>query len=276
LPVTKFSHHRRIAPAKAAAERVVPDRIMRRLIPAAFGITALALGAGGAAAASDTPDIGKGPTFGSRTEKPDGSTALTIGRRLPTAWETKVGTDLSLAAPHGATAADNLLAHDAAGQSSGAVWGNLTMPGIAPPGFDKTSIEARLDAGKDEGKLGATLSRSMPLDGTFVLTLQNSYAATQTLATAPVAAVPPASPTTPLAPSNMPSLSMGETLRLEAGPFGTAFSAGAASSTSDPQWHSKLSVEQTLFGPLKLTTTVENAGAAASNKTIKAGYKVVW
>ena len=37
------------------------------------------------------------PTFGSRTDKPDGSSTMTIGRRLPTEWETKVGTDVSLA-----------------------------------------------------------------------------------------------------------------------------------------------------------------------------------
>ena len=28
------------------------------------------------------------PTFGSRADKPDGSVALTIGRRLPTDWDT--------------------------------------------------------------------------------------------------------------------------------------------------------------------------------------------
>src|SRR4029079_7233724 len=39
-----------------------------------------------AAMAGDTD-----PTFGSRTDKPDGSSALTVGRRLPTPWETKVG-----------------------------------------------------------------------------------------------------------------------------------------------------------------------------------------
>ena len=59
----------------------------------AIAALALAIGAG-TASAGDTD-----PTFGNRTDKPDGSAALTIGRRLPTAWETKVGTDVSLAAP---------------------------------------------------------------------------------------------------------------------------------------------------------------------------------
>ena len=67
-------------------------------------------------------------------------------------------------------------------RSSGAVWGNLTMPGLRPLGFDKTSVEARVDAGKDEGKLGATLSRSVPINQDLSVTLQNSYSVKQSLA----------------------------------------------------------------------------------------------
>src|SRR6185436_17560323 len=127
------------------------------------------------------------PTFGSRTDKPDGSSALTVGRRLPTPWETKVGADVSLAAPSGIAASDNLARGVAQDRSSGAVWGNLTMPGLRPLGFDKTSVEARIDAGKDEGKVGATLSRSVPINPNLSVTLQNSYSVTQSLAsTAPI------------------------------------------------------------------------------------------
>src|SRR5436309_13619011 len=122
------------------------------------------------------------PTFGSRTDKPDGSAALTVGRRLPTAWETKVGADVGLAAPSATTASDNLARGGVAqDRSSGAVWGNLTMPGLRPLGFDKTSVEARVDAGKDEGKLGATLSRSVPINQELSVTLQNSYSVKQAL-----------------------------------------------------------------------------------------------
>ena len=68
-------------------------------------VAALALAISASAAVAGDAD----PTFGSRTDKPDGSAALTIGRRLPTAWETKVGTDVSLAAPSGIAASDNLV-----------------------------------------------------------------------------------------------------------------------------------------------------------------------
>ena len=108
--------------------------------------------------------------------------SLTVGRRLPTPWETKVGADVSLAAPSGIAASDNLVRGGVAqDRSSGAVWGNLTMPGLRPLGFDKTSVEARVDAGKDEGKLGATLSRSVPINQDLSVTLQNSYSVKQSL-----------------------------------------------------------------------------------------------
>ena len=114
------------------------------------------------------------PVFGNRTDKPDGSSSMTVGRRLPTPWETKVGADVGLAAPVGVTASDNLARGGVAqDRSSGAVWGNLTMPGLRPLGFDKTSVEARVDGGKDEGKLGATLSRSVPINQDLSVTLQN-------------------------------------------------------------------------------------------------------
>ena len=64
------------------------------------------------------------------------------------------------------------------------------MPGLRPLGFDKTSVEARLDAGKDEGKLGATLSRSVPINEDLSVTLQNSYSVRQSLASGAPARTP--------------------------------------------------------------------------------------
>jgi len=214
------------------------------------------------------------PTFGSRTDKPDGSSALTVGRRLPTPWETKVGADVSLAAPSGIAASDNLARGVARDRSSGAVWGNLTMPGLRPLGFDKTSVEARVDAGKDEGKLGATLSRSMPVNQELSVTLQNSYSVKQSLPSA-ATGMPPTT-TIPNAAAPAPTWGVDETVRLNIDPSGTTFSAGAGASTVDTQWHNKLSMEQTLVGPLKLTTSIEDAGTTTPKKSITAGFKRTW
>ena len=222
------------------------------------------------------------PTFGSRTDKPDGSSALTVGRRLPTLWETKIGADVGLAAPSGMTASDNLIRGGTAqDRSSGAVWGNLTMPGLTMPGlrplgFDKTSVEARVDAGKDEGKLGATLSRSVPINRDLSVTLQNSYSVKQSLPSAATGMPPTANSPNTAGTAPAPAWGVDETVRLNVDPSGTTFSAGAGASTADTQWHNKLSMEQTLVGPLKLTTSIEDAGTITPKKSITAGFKRTW
>jgi hypothetical protein len=163
-------------------------------------------------------------------------------------------------------------------RSSGAVWGNLTMPGLRPLGFDKTSVEARVDAGKDEGKLGATLSRSVPINQELSVTLQNSYSVKQSLPSgAPGTPMPPTAgiPNTGAA-APAPAWGVDETVRLNVDPSGTTFSAGAGASTVDTQWHNKLSMEQTLVGPLKLTTSIEDAGTTTPKKSITAGFKRTW
>jgi hypothetical protein len=252
----------------------MPKRIFPRLLNVVAGF-ALAIGAS-AAGAGDADS-----TFGNRTDKPDGSAALTVGRRLPTDWDTKVGADVSLAAPAGTAASDNFLRGTASDRSSGAVWGNLTMPGLRPLGLDKTSVEARLDAAKDEGKLGATLSRSMPINESLSVTLQNSYSVRQSLASggpttsgSPLTINPPANAAATATAA--PTWALDQTVRLNVDPSGTTFSAGAGSSTADALWHNKLSVEQTLLGPLKLTTSVEDAGTTTTKKSISAGFKRVW
>jgi len=250
----------------------MPQPIRPRPLSVIAGLI-LAIGAGPTLAGDADPN------FGNRTDKPDGSAALTIGRRLPTTWDTKIGTDVSLAAPSAAAPSENLLRGASTDRSTGAIWGNLTMPGVRSLGFDKTSVEARIDAGKDEGKLGATLSRSVPVGDGLSVTLQNSYSIRQSLAGSA-----PATPATPLAanaatatvPATAPSWAVDQTVRLSINPYGTTFSAGAGSSTVDAQWHNKLSVEQMLFGPLKLTTSIEDAGTTASTKSITAGFKRTW
>lgn len=243
------------------------------LTEAATALALIALAT--AAAATDKPPAANSdPTFGSRTDRPDGSAAMTIGRRLPTPWETRIGTDVSLAAPPGATNSDYLMRGNGTDRSSGAVWGSMTVPGVRPLGFDKTSVEARLDAGNDEGKLGATVSRSVPIGSGLAVTLQNSTSIKQSLATAAPPLPAAGGSAAPGAP--VPSWGMDDTIRLSVDPFGTTFSAGAAGSVGNSQWTNKLSLEQTVVGPLKLTTSVEGAGTAAPNKSITAGFKRTW
>ena len=235
--------------------------------------SAMAIGA----ALAESPNgfaSGADPVFGSRTDKPDGSVTMTIGRRLPTDWDAKVGTDVSLAGPTASSQSENFRRGPSSDRSTGSVWGNLTMPGLSPYDWDKTDVEARLGAAPDQTKLGATLKRSIPLGRDLSVTVQNSTSVTQ-----PVSDAAPGLPliANPLpASAGAPTWATDQSVRLNINPSGTALSAGEVRSSSDDQWHQKLSVEQTLFGPLKVTTSVEDAGKPASKKSISAGFKHVW
>src|SRR4051812_47119737 len=88
---------------------------------------ALCTALNGSAAFAGDADKSPGPTFGSRTDKPDGSSTMTIGRRLPTEWETKVGTDVSLAPQQSPALSENILNGTTSDRSTGSVWGNITM-----------------------------------------------------------------------------------------------------------------------------------------------------
>jgi hypothetical protein len=216
---------------------------------------------------------GANALFGTRTDKVDGTVDMTIGRRLPTEWETKVGTDIKLVEPGSRVPTENVLQRVPADHSSGAIWGNVTAPGLAPVIWDKTQIEARLDAGQEQGKLGATLSRSVPIGKALSLMLQNSYSVTQSL--------PETQPGTTIASAKgallaTPAWTAGQTVRLNIAPSGTALSVGAATSNADAQWHANISLEQTLLGPLKLTTSFEDLGAADAKQSITAAFKRTW
>jgi hypothetical protein len=120
------------------------------------------------------------------------------------------------------------------------------------------------------------LSRSVPINQELSVTLQNSYSVKQSLPGA--ATGMPMPPTASISNTAAPAPAWGvdETVRLNVDPSGTTFSAGAGASTVDTQWHNKLSMEQTLVGPLKLTTSIEDAGTTTPKKSITAGFKRTW
>jgi len=66
-----------------------------------------------------------------------------------------------------------------------------------------------------------------------------------------------------------------QSVRLNIAPSGTTLSAGEVRSSADDQWHQKFSVEQSVFGPLKVTTSVEDAGKAAQADSGLMGKEVL-
>ena len=207
-----------------------------------------------------------GPTFGTRTEKPDGSVALTIGRRLPTDWDTKFGMDAKLSPEQPSAMADTVSVNPSVTRSTGAVWGSMSGPGVAPVIFDKTTVDARFDPGQEKGEIAATLSRTVPLSGTVSVTLQDKYSVTQSLQSAGATPQPPGGSL----------LQSDRSVRLNLAPTSTTLSAGVVTSNADNQWHNKLRAEQQILGPLNVTTSITDPGSAASSKSIAAGFKHTW
>ncbi len=210
-----------------------------------------------------TPDI-------SRKENWDGSATVAVKDTLPLAWDAKVGADLgySGSAPRGKPATFSLPAD---GPSAGGAWASV---GLAP----RTTVDARIDAGNDRGKLATSFKQSVPVGSAFAVTLQNSFSLTETFgepqagADIPLTALPaPASaPWTPQVWGNE------KTAKFDVLTSGTSLAASLASSTSDPVTHRSFKAEQKLYGPLHVTTAMNDPGQPTASKSITAGFKLNW
>jgi hypothetical protein len=209
-----------------------------------------------------------------RTDKPDGTTALTIGRRLPTEWETQIGVDVGLdSSPVSPTVESRLDGSWQQDRSSGAGWASITVP-TAPLGWDKAAIEARVDPTQDQGKVSTTLSKSIPLGSTTRLNVKNGYAVTEPIPN-PVGsslAAPNGSATSPSS-----AVATENTVSLHILPMATTLSAGATLSSSEDRWLRSIGAEQKLFGgPVSVTGTLSERADGAVDGSLKAGFKRQW
>jgi hypothetical protein len=182
-----------------------------------------------------------------------------------TDWSGKAGVDARKPAiPAADFQPEHLTAGAIPDQSTGVAWASVTAPGLdAPLGWDKTSIETRLDPSQEQGRVGTTLSRSVPVGENFSVTLQNGVAVTRTL---PSVAQPPSQ-----------SWASSQAVRFNILPTDTTLSVGANISTTDEKWLRTLSAEQKLFGgPVSITGTVSESASGEASKSLKAGFKRTW
>lgn len=226
-----------------------------------FSMVALAAVVAGTAgvSVSHAQNAAGSPTFGNRTDRPDGSATMTIGRNLPTPWNTKFGFDANLAPE---PAPDHSILQGAQ-RSTGAVWGSMSGPSLAPMIYDKTEIGARLDPSDDQGRVAATLSRTVPLADGLSVSLRDEYAVSRGGSAAEGSHASAA-------------WSIDRSVRLNLGATGTTLSAGTTTSSADTQWHNRLSAEQKIAGPFSVSTSVTDPGTAASSKSITAGFRHTW
>jgi hypothetical protein len=145
--------------------------------------------------------------------------------------------------------------------SSGSAWASVSAPGVDAI-WDKTAVQARVDPGQDQSKLGTSLSKSVPLTGQYSLMLENGYNVVEQGIGAP------GRPTR--------SYDTEQTAKLNINETGTSFSAGQTFSSADDRWLHSVGAEQKLFGGVSVNGTISETPAGPENKSITAGYKQSW
>jgi hypothetical protein len=235
----------------------------------------------------DWSELGKPPdapsktlrTAGPRAKRPDGSAwsrndngngTSVVAVKVSPFLDTRVGANLNLVKAPAATLADSLsdkmLSGDAPKSSSGTAWASMTGPGV-PHVWDKTAVDVSMDSGTDQGRVGTTLSRSVPLaDNAYSVTLQNAYRLTQ-----------PAP--TPLASSSSQesrTLEIERSAKFSANQTGTSLVAGQTLSSADDKWLGKVGAEQKFFGDVTVTGSVNETVHGPVNKSLTAGFKKSW
>lgn len=198
----------------------------------------------------------------------NGSSAVTVKQSVFEFWDTRIGADMTVAKEP--TTMSELLAQKAANggnlpQSSGAAWATATAPGAGAI-WDKTAVEARVDPGSEQSKVGASLSKSVPLSGDTSLTLQNGYSVNQQGTTA----VPG------IGGHVTRNYETDQSAKVTITDTGTSIIAGQSLSTTDDKWLRKLGAEQKLFDDVTVSGSVGETSQGAINKSVTAGFKKSW
>ena len=204
----------------------------------------------------------------SSNDKPNGSAAVSVKQPLSPLWDTRIGADMTVTRQP--TTMSELLAEKAANggsepQSSGSAWAAVTAPGVNVI-WDKTAIEARVDPSQEQSKLGTSLSKSLPLNEQYSITLQNDYNLIQQ-GIVPV-------PGIIARPSR--NYETDQTAKLSITDTGTSFSAGQTVSSTDDRWLRKVGAEQKLFGGVSISGSIGETALGTTNKSLSAGFKQSW
>ncbi|HAO43854.1 MAG TPA: hypothetical protein DEA80_01985 [Afipia sp.] len=209
------------------------------------------------------------PWSWSRTDKPDGSSAVAIKQPITPFWDTRVGADLNVTTKMPMTSSEVLaekIAHNnQISQSSGSAWAAMTAPGVGSI-WDKTAIEARTDPSQEQSKFGTSLSKSLPFGGDqYALTLQHGYNVTQQTLV----------PVFGLGASSR-IYEIDQSAKLGIAETGTSFIAGQTHSSADDKWLRRIGAEQKLFGGVTVTGSVSETPSGAPNSSLTAGFKTRW
>jgi len=206
----------------------------------------------------------------SSNDKADGSAAVSVKQSVSPFLDTRVGADMTVTRQPQTLTESQLLSEKLANggslpQSSGTAWAAITAPGAGSI-WDKTAIEARVDPSQEQTRLGTSLSKSLPLNEQYSLTLQNGY----NLVEQGVIPVPGiiGRPVRNYETDQSASLSIADT--------GTSFTAGQSLSSTDDRWLRKVGAEQKLFGGVSISGSIGETSLGTTNKSFSAGFKQSW
>ena len=205
----------------------------------------------------------------SNNAKPNGASAVSVKQSITPFWDARVGADMTVARQGTLTASEVLSEKLANGgslpQSSGTAWAAITAPGVASI-WAKTAVEARVDPGQEQTKLGTSLSKSLPLSEQYSLTLKNDYNLIQQgIVPVPGIISRPAR-----------SYETDQSAKLSITDTGTSFMAGQTLSTNDDKWLRKVGAEQKLFDGVTVSGSVGETPTGATNKSFSAGFRRSW
>jgi hypothetical protein len=206
----------------------------------------------------------------SSKDKPNGSAAVSVKQPLSPFWDTRIGGDMTVARQPSALTMSELLSEKLANggsvpQSSGAAWAAITAPGVGSV-WDRTAVEARVDPSQEQSKLGTSLSKSLPLNELYSLTLQNGYNVIQQgIVPLPGIAGHPAR-----------NYETEQSAKLSIADTGTSVIAGQTLSSTDDKWLRKIGAEQKLFDGVSIQGSIGETPQGTSNKSLSAGFKRSW
>ncbi|MBR0874401.1 hypothetical protein JQ633_28875 [Bradyrhizobium tropiciagri] len=199
----------------------------------------------------------------------NGSSAVSVKQQVSPFLDTRIGADMTVAKQGTLTTSEQLSERLANGgslpESGGSAWAAISAPGVASI-WDKTSVEARVDPGSDQSKVGTSLSKQMPLSDDYSLTLRNGYNLTQQ-GVVPVPGI-----------AGHPSRSYDtdQSATLSVNDSGTSITAGQTLSTADDRWLRRVGAEQKLFDGVTVSGSVGETAQGTTSKSISAGYKRSW
>jgi hypothetical protein len=211
------------------------------------------------------------PSSAWSSQNNNGAQALSVNQPVTPFWDTRVGADLNVAQQSSARSMSDAYRNQFGDgtqtqTSGGAAWAAMTAPGVASI-WDKTSIEARIDPGSDQSKLGTSLSKSVPLAGNqYSVTLQSGYNVIQQGGI----------PTIGYNGRPTRSYETDQQAKFDISQTGTSIIAGQSLATTDDRWLRKFGAEQKLFGGVNVSGTISETVSGASNKTFTAGFKHSW